>query len=551
MAELETYPRPAKVEAPDDVMARASNGEAPKQTDWNGAKVLDFTPPTLDDAQHALLRLSDEAQSSLRTLFDRVKKSDTVDALSRTWEAVKQGLSREKTDWTFAINLTTDYGSGYGVEARMAELHKLAEKTKDKPVSLVVQAAMPDYQSPEAFASGQPDGHYLDRWLIKDGKMTWLESAKSVGLAKDTEDLLTFTGKRFDAKQMGLLLDSHGNGNLGLTGDTGSATVPEFAKALRNGLKSINRQSLDVLDFDCCLMSQNGVVHEVRDVTKNVVASAETEHIAGQELTMPLEHIFANPKMTGEEVARDFIKSNRDKQAAADAISKVLSYFGIDNPAKVPIKTLAHMSVKEYEGFRGSLDKFGDKMCDVLKDDKNRAAIEDVIDDTETYGGGGGGFLFLFMSTKGDKYDLKDFTQKVVKAIDDGKIKDADGSLKASAEDVLAKRKQLVGDYFGHGSYAQLGGYSVFLPGRDLREGTDAHVQREYRAQLVNNETGWGRFRHALQHQAKPPEGDKPEHPVTKPEPAPAPRQINETAPPPPEQLPAPRPVREPAVRQR
>lgn len=524
MAELETYPRPAKVEL-DDVMARACGGEAPKEVDWHGAPVLDFAPPSLDDAQQALQRLSDEAQTSLRSLFERVRKSETVDALSRTWEAVKQGLSREKTDWTFAINLTTDYGSGYGVEARMAELHKLAEKSRGKPVTLVVQAAMPDYQSPEAFASGLPDGHYLDRWVIKDGKMTWVESAKSVGLAKDTEDLLAFTGKRFDAKRLGLLLDSHGNGNLGLTGDTGRATVPEFAQALRNGLKLINRKSLDVLDFDCCLMAQNGVVNEVKDVTRNVVASAETEHIAGQELTIPLERIFENPGMTGGQVARDFIKSSRDKQATMEAVSKVLAYFGIDNPAKVPIKTLAHMSVEEYEGFRGSLDKFGDKMCDVLKDEANRAAIEDVIDDTATYGGGGGGFLFLFMSVKGDKYDLKDFTTRVVKAIDAGKIKDADGTLKACAEDVLAKRNKLVGDYFGHGNYAQLGGYSVFLPARDLREGTEAHVQREYRAQLVNAETGWGRFRHALRHQQKPAESDKPEHPVTKPEPAPVPRE--------------------------
>lgn len=423
--------------------------------------------------------------------------------LSRAWETLKQEASREKTDWTVAINLTTDYGSGYGVEARMAELNKLVEKTKGKPVTIVVQAAMPDYSNEEAFLSGQPDGHYLDRYVISDGKMTWIESAKSIGLAKDTEDLLAFTGKKFNPKYFGLLHDSHGNGNLGLTGDTGDATVPEFVEGLRNGLKAMRRPNLDFLDFDCCLMAQDGVVHATKDVAQNVVASAETEHIAGQELTTPLERILENSQLTGEQVAKEFVDASRNRQLASDAINRVLKYFGVDSSLRVPIKTLSHMRIKDYEGFKSSLDNFGDKMVEALKDDKSREAIENAIDETETYGGGGGFFpFFLFFGGGGGggstKYDLKDFTQRVVKAIEAGDIKDEDGTLKASAQEVLAQRGKLVRDYFGHGSYEGLGGLSTFLPARDLRTATEERVQRTYTAQLVQGDTGWGRFKYAL-----------------------------------------------------
>lgn len=479
MTELETFARPASTEEPDAV----------------------FLPPTNIDAYGALSKLSDEAQCTLYNLFDRLKKSEAADALGRTWEAVKQGLSREKTDWTLAFNLTTDYGSGYGVEQRMTELQELAEKTKGKPVTFVVQAAMPDYQSAEAFLTGVADSHYLDRYVIRDGQMTWIESAKSKGYAKDTEDLLAFTGKRFDAKQMGLVIDSHGSGNRGLTGDTGSATVPEFVDAVKNGLKAARRAHLDVLDFDCCLMSQNGVVSAVKDLSRNVVASAETEHIAGQELITPLEKILDNPRLTAAEVSREFVDASKKRQATNEAVNQLLHYFGVDKSVRVPIKTLSHISTSEYDGFRTSLDAFGDKLTDRLKDDKSRAGIEQAIDDTATYGSRPPSFFLFFFSAGGSqKYDLKDFTQKIVKAIDSGAIQDEDGSLKACAEEVLARRGKLVRDYFGHGKYEGLGGLSTFLPERDLRTGSKEKAESVYKAELVTAENGWGKFRHALRH---------------------------------------------------
>jgi hypothetical protein len=421
----------------------------------------------------------------------------------RITDAVKQAVgpgkpaAREKTDWTIAINLTTDFGSGYGVNARMKELRDLAEKTKGTPVTLVVQAAYPSYSSWSSLISMTPDGHQLYRYIIKDGKMTMADSVKSQGYAKDTEGLLTFTGSRFDPKRLGLIMDSHGQGNKGLTGDTGKASVAEFVDAVKKGLKAIGKEKLDVLDFDCCLMSQDGVVDALKGLASDVVASPETEHIAGQVVSGPLEKLAKNPAATSDQVARSFVTASQDRQRASEQMWKWLEQLGIPKGDRVLISTLSHINTREYTDFQKNLDKFGDKMCEALKDEKSRAAIEKAIDETATYGGSGSLLFFLF-GVGSKKYDLKDFTTRVVKAIEAGEIKDADGSLKASAQAVLDNRAKLVKDYFGHGRYEGLGGISTFLPGRDLRASTRDRAESTYKAELVPKDTGWGRFRYAL-----------------------------------------------------
>src|SRR6185295_18979551 len=51
------------------------------------------------------------------------------------------------------------------------------------------------------------------------------------------------------------------------------------------------------------------------------------------------------------------------------------------------------------------------------------------------------------------KRDLKDFVEKVIKAIDEGKLKDERGKLKEAAQKVLKDGESLTKSYFGRGDH--------------------------------------------------------------------------------------------------
>lgn len=340
-------------------------------------------------------------------------------------------------------------------------LREFATKTKDKDVTIVVQAAYP--LEGHTFAAPK---QRLETYVIKNGTIECVAKGKSSGFAKDLENLLSFTGKNHPSQKLGLIIDSHGIGNEGLVGDTGRATLGEFVDAVRTGLKQCDKTKLDLVDFDCCLMGQNGVLNKIRDVAVDVVAAAETESTEGQNLIPPLEHLLDNPKTDGRQLALDLIKETRKQADVRDKTG-----------GRVPIESLSYFNLREYGAFAAKLDAFGEKLSEAIKVPASRETIERCIDESRSYGSRGGLLNLIFgIETKLDRKDLKNFSERIIANIDAGKIKDTDGTLKKAATEVLETRKTLVEAYFGHGTYRDQGGLSVFLPGRDLRN--TEHVAR-------------------------------------------------------------------------
>ena len=420
-----------------------------------------------------------DIQKAGEDLGTRLKHNETfkriLDSLSQAEEKGKE----KKADWTIAINFTTDFGEGQGVESGMRMLEDFAEKTKGKNLTIVAQAAIPEHVEYDEFfdtyvaASGTKFN--LERYIVKDGKITKDETVESKGYADDLQGLLAYTSKNHPSKRMGLIVDSHGSGNEGLTGDTGHASVPEFVNAVKGGLKESGREKLDLIDFDTCLMGQNGAIERIRAVSDQIVASTETEGIYNaQNYLDPIARLMEKPESDGFSLARDIVETtHRDMETW-----KKEGW----NPA---VKTLSHFDMRQYDDFRKSLDDFGVKLLAAMDKPGNRELIEKTIDDSKKYGGGGMLSLFLGDSKLGkSRTDLKEFAEKILLAVDNGELKDPDRQLKRAAQEVLSKRGALVDSYHGEGEYKNAGGLSVFLPARSLR-----NVEKE-----ANTKTTAGRM---------------------------------------------------------
>lgn len=435
------------------------------------------------DASNALSKLQDEAYAWLPRLSRNLSEAAEQAALAIAGGVKAATESKpEKTEWTVAFDLTTNFHGGNGVTARLKELKELAKQTEGKPITFVVQAAVPvggDPTDPEFF-SGDYD-YSIDRYVIRDGKVTLVETVPSEGYGPDLVGLLSLTSKRFEPKKLALILDSHGSGNQGLQGDApwdlfsppdtniGELKVDDLVKCIKRGLKGSGREKVDLLDFDCCLMGQTGVMQRVQKISDHVIASPETENIIGQNLRKPLTNLIANTDLTPEQLAGEILEAARHQEVRD---SKAWHSWLWKKP--VPVETLSHYDVKHASEFGSKLDKLGNLLTEALKDSKSARALDRVLDETFTYGGKRRqievfGFFFA-PESHGRKFDFKDFAQRVVAAVDKKEIADPDGRLKQSVGETIESHDKLVRANFGYGVYEKRGGLTVFLPGRHLRD---------------------------------------------------------------------------------
>ncbi len=428
-----------------------------------------------------------------------------------------------KQEWVVAMYIATDFSNECTIEKRTKKLQELAAQTADKPVTIVVQTAN----------KGKDGKFTLERFVLKDGKVTKLGApGQTKGYADDVEGLLKFTTKNYESKNLALTLDSHGSGNGGLHGDVGDMSLANLSKAVKNGLKGTGHEKLDLLQFDACLMAQNGVLESTSGITRHLVASAEPEgtgaDAAGADNKQLLE-LLKKPSMTAGELADIFVAQSKDN---------------------TDFKTLAHFDMERYETFRKSLDSFGEKLAKLCEDPENLKVIRELIKETFAYGkfsfgslmpgigilpGAGGmlrpewlngitvgghkfsssdlsrpesvsqllfgpqsqdvgsttqsGFLGL-LNKNNSKRDLKDFVAKVLVAISKGKLKDEDGTLRMAAHSVLYEGTMLTKSYYGRDDRKNLGGLSAFLPSEPNNGGASDPV--------LSTTGGWRQFQQIL-----------------------------------------------------
>jgi hypothetical protein len=392
--------------------------------------------------------------------------------------------SAKRYEWITAVNLTTDFSLGDnmdGVKKRMKQLSDFAEKTKGTSVALVVQAAFPDGNGNAAGDSTTKDPkatYHLDRYFISDGTIQKIGSVPSAGYAKDLESLLTLTCKNYNCTKLALIVDSHGQGNEGLSGDTGKVTLKEFQQTLANGLKNRTDSKIDVLNFDCCLMAQDGMVRMVSPHAKEIVASTSKIMTDGQNLVRTLEHLAKNPKIGPSDLADSFVTTARLEAAGPK-----------EQDRWTAVRTLAHFKTDNYTEFQKELDKFGDQLCKALDSKEARKSIGAVIDSTRRYNDWGDS---AGEWDTGNTADIKDFLRRTGKALEKGEIKDSDGQLKQALDATNAKFNALVVSYFGdyhQNDFDKCGGLSTYLPKPSIRDHESGGRQRTETGLLLNQGT--------------------------------------------------------------
>lgn len=367
--------------------------------------------------------------------------------------------------WTLAVDLTAnlEVGSGQtlGADRKAAELKKLAALTAGKPVVIVAQVAT---------------RQRLERFVIRDGRITDDQQLLSRGYGADLTDLLRIASTRFPSEHLGLHIQSHGSAYMGLAGDAGTEGLFELADAVARGLAGSSRHELDYLSLDACLEGQNEVLDQLVGVAAQVVASPEEENgyapgIDGQPLAAVVKDLIAHPDLTPSELAD--VAVEQAARAARPASELPPPPGGPDGPGGEVngTVTLSHYDMARYPAFAKALDAFGDALSAALAVRGDRARIAGAIDSTPRFAPDG-----KEKQLGAQQRDLKAFTARILDQVRSGALTDPDGRLLASAAAVQAAILDLVPRYYGQAdavgddgqpiSYAALGGIGVFLPDR-------------------------------------------------------------------------------------
>lgn len=379
-------------------------------------------------------------------------------------------------EWLLAVDVKTEnFGTHENIETRLKEYKELAKETKGKPIAIVLQVSEGDLEelkipNPSLYSYITTKPYHIDQYIIYDGEFKKINSMNSAGLAEDVSKLLKFSDKHFNAERKALIIGSHGEGNAGLSGDTGSATTREFVSAIQNALPK--NQKLDLIDFDSCLMAQNGVLDEVRKVTDNLVASAETEGGLGQEQDKIVRQLLKNPEMSPEELGQTIVEIARkptlikpEKPGKQKDVGDVLNWLAKLNPKgnkqirdKVVIDTLSYFDLEKYGQFKTNLDSFGAALTEAIRHPIARQAIDDIVFVSQSYDSPENSY------NQGSHVDLDQFVDKVLSKILEGKISDPDGKIRIAAGKVKDSHKQLVVAFSGFNYHGTKGGLSVYLP---------------------------------------------------------------------------------------
>jgi hypothetical protein len=372
----------------------------------------------------------------------------------------------QQRQWTFAIDLKQSFeelGRNELNKLRMGSkfaegrLKDLAEETRGKPITFIVQAAFE-----EDFKLR------LERFVIEDGRVIPYDSGKTTptkGFVAETTDVLKHATEEFPAQKYGFIMLSHGQGNNGLHGNSGKATLNELRSSIS---EAMHGKQLELIDFTSCDMAQDGMLESMRGLTKNIIASPTPENLAtnalvnGEDVNAWLKKAIEHPEVDGYELGKQ----------AIDAVKRVNGEKG--NPA---VFSLTHFDMTKYPAFADSLSNFGDAMADAMQDRDNRAMLLRLPPSVTNYLMPGAQFMptatFHKDAFLSQTHDLGSLVKEVSATVESGKVSDPNGTLRQSMTDLSLRLKEIAPNYYGfklknYGTtfdyQTKAMGLSVFLP---------------------------------------------------------------------------------------
>ncbi len=383
-------------------------------------------------------------------------------------ELVIEGSDKEplkdKTDWTIAVDFTSDLSLDDGTVLRAQDeaeqLKQVLQLSKANPeLSIAVQAARNQSNQPLTDHLKQEDV-ILERFLIHDGKLSNIEEVDSIDIAANQTGLLEYATNAAPSEHIGLIIQAHGAGADGLRGGTGSESLDELSEAIQKGLAGSGHERLDLLDLNACSMASAATIAGLGEVTEHLIASELRERVGKNFSAQNLEAIFSelmqNPQGSPEATAQVFVETANQGTTPELLQGDKFMHVGAD--------VLASYDCSEYKQFATALDTLGDSLSKAAIDGKNRNVLEKLIDQTSLLPGG---------ENFPERRDLNEFVQSIKTAAANGELSDKDGALAKAAESLIEAQNQLTDSLSlsKAGGYDKLGGLYIFLPVKEVREG--------------------------------------------------------------------------------
>jgi hypothetical protein len=374
-------------------------------------------------------------------------------------------------DWTVAVELGATLPGdptnpkGWGAQAQLKELKKLAESTKGKSVNFVVHAEMPEDKKGD-ICDNKPDGEssacvtdaqsknraVTERFFIHDGKIEQLPDKKYKNGADSIKDLLAESGKLAPADKLGLIMQSHGMGTDGIATNLGEVSLDGTIGAIKDGLKKTGHEILDLLDYDSCTMSDVKVLSKSEKVATDLVASAAVEGVGknsdGQNLGAALGSVLEKSKMSGQEFGDSIVE-----QAKAGKDGK-----GDDQS----IDTLANFNMSHFSDFKTNLDKFGTELSTIAKSGQNMKQLVQDVEKAEAPSTGD-------PNNPPMNRDLKSFANTILDDIKAGHLKGDTKALEDAANKLIGSFDEMATNQFVNkeAGYKNGGGLTTEIPGKD------------------------------------------------------------------------------------
>lgn len=156
------------------------------------------------------------------------------------------------------------------------------------------------------------DADKLQRWLYNSEGLQLVDEqpSASMGEAQTLADFLSFAKENYPAEKTAVVFWNHGGGSVtGAAFDEiygyDSLTLDEMYQAFSSVWNpSVEKQPLELIGFDTCLMATVDVAYTFADLAHYLVASEETEPANGWYYSQWVGTLAQNPSMNGEELGK-------------------------------------------------------------------------------------------------------------------------------------------------------------------------------------------------------------------------------------------------------
>ena len=303
------------------------------------------------------------------------------------------------------------------------------------------------------------DAEKLQRWLYNSEGLQLVDEqpSASMGEAQTLADFLAFAKENYPAEKTAVVFWNHGGGSVsGAAFDEiygyDSLTLDEMYQAFSSvWTPSTEKQPLELVGFDTCLMATVDVANTFSDLAHYLVASEETEPANGWYYSQWVGALAENPSMNGEELGK----------VICDAY-----YAGCEEVGTQDNTTLSLTDLTKIQPLLDAYDTFGaEALAAACTDPGFFSQFGRVAAQSENYGGNTKEQGYTNMVDLGhmarQSVDMLGSAQEVLDALDDCVLYQVGGQYRTEATG-LSCYYSYNGDVDDFNSYADLGAGVAF-----------------------------------------------------------------------------------------